>query len=82
MEPMAEHMKGFCLFFEGAKIPNHILKRITRQLLSALDYAHSMEFIHTGTYAVSSNAWVMLTTIFCRYKARQYHGQNQRLHYH
>ncbi|KAJ6136936.1 serine-threonine protein kinase [Penicillium chrysogenum] len=46
LEPMAEHMKDFCFFFRDAKIPNDILKRITKQLLSALDYAHSMGIIH------------------------------------
>ncbi|KAJ5542415.1 hypothetical protein N7535_004835 [Penicillium sp. DV-2018c] len=40
-------MKDFCCFFKDAKIPNDILKRITKQLLSALDYAHSMGIIHT-----------------------------------
>ncbi|EAW09129.1 putative serine-threonine protein kinase [Aspergillus clavatus NRRL 1] len=47
MEPMAEDMKGFSFFFDGAKIPNHIMKRVTKQLLSALEYAHSSEIIHT-----------------------------------
>ncbi|KAF9890836.1 hypothetical protein FE257_005407 [Aspergillus nanangensis] len=47
LEPMAEDMEGFGCFFRHAKIPSHILKRITRQLLSALDYAHSLGIIHT-----------------------------------
>lgn len=48
MKPTAENMKDFSLFFEDAKIPSCILKRITEQLLSALDYAHSLGIIHTG----------------------------------
>ncbi|KAJ6114381.1 serine-threonine protein kinase [Penicillium sp. IBT 16267x] len=52
LEPMAENMKDFCLFFEDAKIPNSILKRITRQLLSALDYAHSLGIIHTDNIMI------------------------------
>ncbi|KGO75567.1 hypothetical protein PITC_098500 [Penicillium italicum] len=47
LEPMAENMKDFCFFFEDIKIPNSVLKRITKQLLSALDYAHSLGIIHT-----------------------------------
>ncbi|OJI89146.1 hypothetical protein ASPTUDRAFT_80083 [Aspergillus tubingensis CBS 134.48] len=47
MEPMAEDMKTFPLFFEGARIPNHIMKKVTKQLLSALDYAHACGVIHT-----------------------------------
>ncbi|PYI34281.1 kinase-like protein [Aspergillus indologenus CBS 114.80] len=47
MEPMAEDMKGFSFFFDGAKIPNLIMKRITRQLLSALEYAHASGVIHS-----------------------------------
>lgn len=48
MEPMAEDMKTFPLFFEGARIPNHFMKKVTKQLLSALDYAHACGVIHTG----------------------------------
>ncbi|KAA8641675.1 uncharacterized protein ATNIH1004_011811 [Aspergillus tanneri] len=44
---MAEDMKGFSFFFAGAKIPNHIMKRVTKQLLSALEYAHASGVIHT-----------------------------------
>ncbi|BCS00619.1 uncharacterized protein AKAW2_50960S [Aspergillus luchuensis] len=44
---MAEDMKTFPLFFEGARIPNHIMKKITKQLLSALEYAHACGVIHT-----------------------------------
>ncbi|KAJ5928076.1 serine-threonine protein kinase [Penicillium verhagenii] len=47
LEPTAESLKDFCLFFEAAKIPPVILKRITKQLLAALDYAHSLGIIHT-----------------------------------
>ncbi|PYH68484.1 kinase-like protein [Aspergillus vadensis CBS 113365] len=50
MEPMAEDMKTFPLFFEGARIPNHIMKKVTKQLLSALDYAHGCGVIHTGIW--------------------------------
>ncbi|EAW11451.1 putative protein kinase [Aspergillus clavatus NRRL 1] len=47
MEPMAEDMKSFSFFFDGAKIPNRIMKQITKQLLSALEYAHASGIIHT-----------------------------------
>ncbi|KAJ5715209.1 serine-threonine protein kinase [Penicillium malachiteum] len=47
LEPMAENLKDFCLFFEDAKIPPSILKPITKQLLYALEYAHSLGIIHT-----------------------------------
>lgn len=48
MEPMAENLKNFSFFFEDLKILNHIMKRITKQLLSALEYAHLSGIIHTG----------------------------------
>ncbi|OOF95335.1 hypothetical protein ASPCADRAFT_207809 [Aspergillus carbonarius ITEM 5010] len=47
MELMADDMKGFAFFFEGVKIPNNIMKRITKQLLLALEYAHDSGVIHT-----------------------------------
>ncbi|ODM22612.1 hypothetical protein SI65_00201 [Aspergillus cristatus] len=47
MELMAEDMKGFCFLFEEVKIPNVIMKRITKQLLLAVGYAHSLGIIHT-----------------------------------
>ncbi|RAL11199.1 kinase-like protein [Aspergillus homomorphus CBS 101889] len=47
LEPMAEDLNSFSFFFEGVKIPSQIMKRITRQLLLALDYAHTAGVIHT-----------------------------------
>lgn len=47
MELMAEDMNGFCFSFEEVKIPNVTMKRITKQLLLAVDYARSLGIIHT-----------------------------------
>ena len=48
MEPLADDMKSFSLFFPGVKIDGPVIKRIMRQLLFALDYVHSLGIIHTG----------------------------------
>ncbi|KAJ5921633.1 serine-threonine protein kinase [Penicillium verhagenii] len=47
LEPMAENLKDFCLFFEDARIPPFILKQITKQLLYVIEYAHALGIIHT-----------------------------------
>ncbi|OJJ77018.1 hypothetical protein ASPBRDRAFT_60682 [Aspergillus brasiliensis CBS 101740] len=45
-------IEGFLTLLRGPKIPNHILKRNTRQLHLAFDYAHSMKIIHTDNIMV------------------------------
>ncbi|PYI05525.1 putative serine-threonine protein kinase [Aspergillus sclerotiicarbonarius CBS 121057] len=47
LDLMAEDLRNFALFFKSAKIPNQILKKITRQLLLALEYVHASGVIHT-----------------------------------
>ncbi|PWY87447.1 putative serine-threonine protein kinase [Aspergillus heteromorphus CBS 117.55] len=47
MEVLAEDLRRFSFFFKDARIPDTILKSITRQLLKALEYAHSCGVIHT-----------------------------------
>lgn len=46
-ELLADDMKSFSCFFPGV-IDGPVIKRIIRQLLSALDYMHSLGIIHTG----------------------------------
>jgi serine/threonine-protein kinase SRPK3 len=45
---MAETLYTFRSWFEGNQIPNCVVQKFTKQLLQALDYAHSCGVIHTG----------------------------------
>ncbi len=46
---MGQSLEEFQDIFPGRKLPLVAMKRVTRQLLEALDYTHSCGIIHTGT---------------------------------
>jgi hypothetical protein len=48
LDPMGESLSGFPTLWDPAIVPPQVAKRFTRQLLLALDYAHSAGVIHTG----------------------------------
>lgn len=55
LEPMAESLASFGALFPKSQIPSNIVRRFTRQLLLALDYAHESGIIHTGKHLISSS---------------------------
>jgi serine/threonine-protein kinase SRPK3 len=51
---MADTLERFgdCPFFEYQNIPSNVVKRFVKQLLLALDYAHTLGVIHTGLFFI------------------------------
>ncbi len=47
-KPMGEHLLRLQARVPDNKLPVPLMKRITRQLLQALDYMHSCGWVHTG----------------------------------
>ncbi|OBT43961.1 hypothetical protein VE00_04627 [Pseudogymnoascus sp. WSF 3629] len=47
LDPMGESLSGFPTIWNPAIVPPQVAKRFTRQLLLALDYAHTAGVIHT-----------------------------------
>ncbi|KAL3420982.1 serine/threonine protein kinase [Phlyctema vagabunda] len=44
---MAESLRTFCSWFDGDQIPSPLVQKFTKQLLQAIDLAHSSGVIHT-----------------------------------
>jgi hypothetical protein len=47
----SEGLTSFGTIFPGFRVPSDIMRRFTRQLLFALDYAHQSGVIHTGEHS-------------------------------
>ena len=48
LEPMTGDLSSFGTIFDACQVPSSLMRRFTRQLLLALDYAHQSSVIHTG----------------------------------
>jgi hypothetical protein len=63
LDPMGESLSSFPTIWDPAIVPLLIAKRFTRQLLWALDYAHTAGVIHSGKYPKYSAALVVISEI-------------------
>ena len=57
---MGESLSFFQARMAGHKLPIYLMKRVSRQLLQALDYTHECGLIHTGTKLVSHLASLLI----------------------
>lgn len=56
-ELIGETLQTFRVWFQDHMLPNLIMRKFTRQLLMALDYAHDSGVIHTGLFPNFLHAW-------------------------
>jgi serine/threonine protein kinase len=52
-ELMGERLRTFRQRFQDNRLPYDAMRRLTRQLVLALDYAHGKDVMHTGTIPLS-----------------------------
>lgn len=48
LELMGENLRTFGVWFKEDMVPTPIMRKVTLQLVAALDYAHHSNVIHTG----------------------------------
>lgn len=74
-EPMGETLASYPDWFRTYKLPEHVTRKFTRQLLWAVSYAHESGVIHTGKVAAGvPQTWSRLTV--CRHQTGQHISDN------
>lgn len=63
---MGESLENFQAKMPDTKLPSVAMKRVTRQLLEALDYTHSCGIVHTGKIINRSYRAVSLLCLLIR----------------